>query len=94
MLELLEMESGQYSISCRFKNCDDNFIWIFTGVYGPVHYFERESLWSELGDIKGLWSDPWCVGGDFYVVRLPSERRNCLNLSSAMRCFSEVIDEL
>ena len=28
------------------------------------------------------------------MVRLPSERRNCLNFSSAMRRFSEVIDEL
>ena len=28
------------------------------------------------------------------MIRLPSERRNCLNLSSAMRRFSEVIDEL
>ena len=45
-------------------------------------------------DIRGLWSDPWCVGGDFNVVRLPSERRNCLNLFSTMKHFSEVIDEL
>ena len=94
VLQLLEMETWQYSISCRFKNCNDNFIWIFTGVYGPVHYSEREFLWFELGDIKSLWSDPWCVGGDFNVIRLPSERRNCLNMSSAMRRFSEVIDEL
>ena len=94
VLQLLEMETWQYSISCRFKNCNDNFIWIFTGVYGPVHYYEREFLWFELGDIKSLWSDPWCVGGDFNVIRLPSEIRNCLNLSSAMRRFSEVIDEL
>ena len=28
------------------------------------------------------------------MVRLPSERRYCLNFSSAMRRFSEVIDEL
>ena len=28
------------------------------------------------------------------MIRLPSERRNCLNMSSAMRRFSEVIDEL
>ena len=23
------MEVGQFSIACRFKNCDDGFVWIF-----------------------------------------------------------------
>ena len=32
VLELLEMEMGVHSLSCRFKNCDDNFIWLFFGV--------------------------------------------------------------
>ena len=34
MLELVEMEVGQFSISYCFKNCEDGFLWIFTGVYG------------------------------------------------------------
>ncbi|RVW27912.1 hypothetical protein CK203_084953 [Vitis vinifera] len=31
-LEVLEMEMGQFSISCRLKNVEDGNAWIFTGV--------------------------------------------------------------
>ena len=94
MLELLEMERGEYSILCRFKNCDNNFIWVFFGVYGPISKLEREALWSELGDIRGLWNDPWCVGGHFNVASLPNKSKNCLRMSTTMRHFSKVINEL
>ena len=87
------MEIGEYYISCQFKNCDDNFIWVFSGTYGPISNSGREALWSDIGDIRGLWNDPWCISRDFNVVRLPKERRNCLRMSLAMRRFSEVIDE-
>ena len=36
VLENLEVESGGYSISVRFRNCADGFFWIFFGVYGPM----------------------------------------------------------
>ena len=36
VLELVGMEVAVYSISCWFKNCDDGFVWFFTGVYGPT----------------------------------------------------------
>ena len=36
VLELVSMEVAVYSISCWFKNCDDGFVWFFTGVYGPT----------------------------------------------------------
>ncbi|RVW50024.1 Retrovirus-related Pol polyprotein from transposon RE1 [Vitis vinifera] len=25
-------------------------------------------LWEELGAIRGLWEEPWCIGGDFNVI--------------------------
>ncbi|KAL6332404.1 hypothetical protein AAG906_004980 [Vitis piasezkii] len=31
VLELVGMEVCQFSISCCFKNCEDGFMWIFTG---------------------------------------------------------------
>lgn len=36
VLELVGMEVGEFSISCRFKICEDGFVWIFMGVYDPT----------------------------------------------------------
>ena len=79
---------GKFSVSCRFKNCEDGFCWIFTGVYRPTLKLDREDFLSELGAIRGLWSEPWCVAGDFNMIRFPSERSRRGHLSSAMRGFS------
>ncbi|RVW40426.1 hypothetical protein CK203_090038 [Vitis vinifera] len=58
-LEVIEMEVGQFSISCRLRNVEDRFVWIFTGVYGPFSREDKEVFWEELGAIRGIWSDPW-----------------------------------
>ena len=47
---------------------------MFTGVYRPVCSKDRKDFWEELGSIKGLWRDPWCVGGDLNMVKYPEER--------------------
>ena len=93
-MENLEVENRGYSIFVRFRNCADGFSWIFSGVYRPVIGSEKEDFWEELGAIRGLWDDPWCVGGDFNSVRFPEERRNAPSLIAEMRRFSEVIGEL
>ena len=73
---------------------EDDFIWAFTGVYGPVLLRAKEEFWEELDAIKGLWNEPWCVGGDFTSIRFPGEMRYGHNLTTGMRRFSEVIEEL
>ena len=42
VLELVELEKGVFSISCHFKNCEDDFIWTFTWVYGLTLRRDRE----------------------------------------------------
>ena len=64
VLQMVEMEVGKYSVSCRFKNCKDGFFWVFTGVYRPIVKLEREYFLSELGAIRGLWNESWCIAGD------------------------------
>ena len=73
-LEIMDWEEGQFSLSCRFKNVDNGMVWVFTGVYGPFTKEEREWLWEEIGAIRGLWEDPWCVGGDFNITLFQRER--------------------
>ncbi|RVX19008.1 hypothetical protein CK203_007106 [Vitis vinifera] len=70
-LDVLEMEVGHFSTSCRLRNVEDGLVWIFTGVYGPFSREVRDCLWEELGAIRGIWDDPWCLGGDFQCHPLP-----------------------
>ena len=94
MLKLVGLAAGIFSILCRFKNCEDGILWIFTRVYDPMCRRNRESFWDELGGIRGLWSDPWCIGGDFNMIRFSGERIRGGGLSPAMRRFLEVIEDL
>ena len=55
---------------------------------------EREDFLSELGAIRGLWNEPWCVARDFNRIRFPSERSRGGRMSPTMRRFLEVVEEL
>jgi hypothetical protein len=70
----------------------DGFEWVGTGMYGPNRDDVRTDLWDELLGVRLQWSLPWCVFGDFNVVRFPSERRGCTRVSSTMEEFSDFID--
>ena len=51
-------------------------------------------FFSELGAIKGLWNEPWCVAGDFNMIRFPFQRSREGRMSPTMRRFSKVVEEL
>ncbi|XP_050243704.1 uncharacterized protein LOC126692222 [Quercus robur] len=84
---------GCFSVSCKFKNVADHFVWAFTGVYGPNSDRDRRFLWEELSGLRSWWDVPWCVGGDFNVVRFPFEHSGIANFSSTMLQFSDFISE-
>ena len=46
VIQLLEKEEGRYTLSCRFKLLEEDFIWAFKGLYGPTAYGRREDLWA------------------------------------------------
>ena len=93
-LEMMETEVGKFSVSCRMRNVENGMTWIFTGVYGPFPKEDRDCLWEELGAIRGLWEEPWCLGGDFNVILSQRERSSQGRLSGAMRSFAQTVDDL
>uniref|UniRef100_A0A2N9FUW6 Reverse transcriptase domain-containing protein n=1 Tax=Fagus sylvatica TaxID=28930 RepID=A0A2N9FUW6_FAGSY len=68
-------------------------VWMYTGVYGSNVDRERSLMWDELTGIRNWWGVPWCVGGDFNVVRFPSERMGSVGFSPAMYDFSDFISD-
>ena len=54
VIQLLEVLESRFSLSYKFKNCQDNFTWIFTGIYGPTKDEYRREMWEDLGAIRGL----------------------------------------
>ena len=57
-LDVLEMEVGHFSISCRLRNVKYGLVWIFTSLYEKFSREEMDCLWEELGAIRGIWDDP------------------------------------
>ncbi|RVX18032.1 putative ribonuclease H protein [Vitis vinifera] len=74
---------GVGSFECQGCN------WRSGRVYGPTLRRYREFFWEELGAIRRLWNYPWCIGGDFNMIRFPNERRRGGRVSSSMRRFLE-----
>ena len=93
-ISLVDSVVGRFSVSCLFRMAKDGFQWAFSRVYGPVEKRLRESFWEELGSIKGLWEDPWCVGGDFNEILYPNERFRGGRISNSMRRFSDILNDL
>ena len=93
-LEQIEVETGLFSITCLFKNVEDMFQWAFIGVYSLVENSKRELFWEELGALKSLWEDPWCLERDFNVTFSPYERNRGDRLFPSMRRFSKILNEL
>jgi hypothetical protein len=93
VVEKMDECMGRYTLACSLRNTDDNFMWAFGGVYGPNDDGERSILWDEMSGLMSWWDMPWCFGGDFNVVRFPSERSGAIGFSAAMEEFSEFISE-
>ena len=58
VLQLVGVEESCFTLSCKFRNSEDNFTWVFTGVYGAVKKEQREDLWGELGAVKAYGGIP------------------------------------
>ena len=76
-------------VSCRFKNVGDQFEWAFIGAYGPNLNRKCQKMWEELTGLISWWNLPWCLGGDFNIIRFPSKR---LGAGRFTRCMYDFLD--
>ena len=84
VVEKLEDVVGYFSVSYKFRNVEDHNVWMFSGVCGPNVDNDRGLMWDGLAGIRSWWDVPWCLSGDFNVVRFPSKRVGSDHFSPAM----------
>ncbi|RVW38423.1 hypothetical protein CK203_090291 [Vitis vinifera] len=53
-LDILDWKEGHFTLSCGFKNVENEAVWAFTGVYGPFSKVERDELWESLGRLEAF----------------------------------------
>ena len=79
---------GRFSVSVLFKDVRCDVEWVATSVYGPTNVNEKADFWAELNQLARLWNCPRMLGGDFNVIRFPTERKRGCSSSPSMREFN------
>lgn len=67
-VSLVEFLKGGYSLSVKFRTQCNNDCWV-TIIYGATDYRERRFLWPELTSVFHYCLEPWCLEGDFNIIR-------------------------
>lgn len=91
-VKVLEHEVGAFSISVRCRMVNMLEEWVFTGVYGLVLGSEVDAFSGELDNAKARWDLPWCLSGDFNLIRFLHERLGDIRREVRMFKFGEFID--
>ncbi len=93
-VEKFDVFVGRFSVSCLWRGVCDGFTWVGTGIYSPTCDVIRRDVWVELRYIRLRWDHPWCLLGDFNVIRFPSERLRCRRYTPPMIEFLDFIEDL
>lgn len=93
VLELVDFCINSFSVSVVFRKLMDGMQWLFSGVYSPNDDGCRSLLHDELASVCNLLGLSRCIGGDFNVTRILSERSGGGGLGNGMVDFSYFISE-
>jgi hypothetical protein len=93
IVEKIDVFVGEFVLVYSFRSVEEDFSWAFAGVYDPNIDAFRSSLWDELASFSSWWVLPWCIEGDFIVIRFLAERSSDVCLNTAMMEFSDFIFE-
>jgi hypothetical protein len=88
------IEVGNFFIKFHLRNRSDDFQWCLVAVYGAAQPKFKEKFLMELVQACRKESRPILIGGDFNIIRNPSEKNNDNFDSRWPFLFSAIIDGL
>jgi hypothetical protein len=91
---VLDILHGDFPLKFKLRNKEDSFEWCFIVVYGATHDNYKENFLSELVWMCDTVDIPMLVGGDFNIIRKPSEKNNNRYNDRWPSLFNTVINSL
>jgi exonuclease III len=88
------IEEGDYYIKFHLCNKTDEFKWALVMVYGPAQAENKEQFLAELVRMCSHENLPLLMGGDYNILRHPSEKNNDRYNARWPFLFNAVIDSL
>ena len=74
-LKIGSIEYGDYFVKFRLRNKVDNFHWVLVAVFGAAQPSFKENFLTELVQACNKEKLPLLLGGDFNIIRHPSEKK-------------------
>jgi hypothetical protein len=74
VFEVQSCLSGEFFVKLHFKNKHDSFRWVLMAVYGAAQPEDKDRFLAEWVNACSEESLPLMVGGDFNIIRNPSEK--------------------
>lgn len=91
-INILKSWRDVFSAPALVEDLSTKAKWLITSVYGPNDSQREKQFWKELDEVRGRWDGAWCIGGDWNIVRFPSERRGTSRMTGEMSSFSDWIN--
>lgn len=92
--DVSSIDEGDFYVKFHVRNKENAFQWILVAVYGAAQEEYKEDFLTELVRSCRKESLPILIGGDFNIIRNPSEKNNDKYSDKWPFLFNAVIDSL
>jgi hypothetical protein len=90
--DILDIVMGRFYISVTLQDLKLQKKWKLVLVYGAAQENDKEEFLVELGDICCNQRLPMFIGGDFNILRFPSEKNKAMRRSKWSDLFNAIIN--
>jgi hypothetical protein len=94
MYDIGAIEEGNYYVKFHLCNKSDNFKWALVVAYGPAQDDNKESFLAKLVNMCSHENLPLVMGGDYNIIRHPTEKNNDYYQIRWHFLFNAIIDGL
>jgi hypothetical protein len=76
LFDIGDITLGDFHIKFNIRNKEDGFEWVLIATYGAAQDELKKAFLTEMVKMCNIADKPILIGGDFNIIRRPSEKNN------------------